>query len=344
MLQSGRLNTGHLSSAQRFAAAKLLQSAAFYDRILQPKGKIRRALNRGEVGNGIPRGVLQKSRRFLYSVAVRKSVSSDPGNGKMDAADSLLVQLPKTTIWKSGFYGLYRKNDRIINACYGVFTFVGTKIFGVSPGNKVVDIRQRVIANKLKSQVQPFDILLSRCSNHLTSKVIPGYFGHAAIWFGDEIPNKHRRLRDIFRFRKRKFSEIHEPGILEAVRSGVRSSSLKEYAVGDVFLILRLRSLTPGQRNTVVSNAGKQLLKAYDFNFDIESPDMVMCTELVYLAYDFIPWKVSPFMGRFTIFPDDILQTALADERFEVVALLMDGKLEVKPDLGVVRGLIARPR
>ena len=80
--------------------------------------------------------------------------------------------------------------------------------------------------------------------------------------------------------------------------------------------------------------------KSYDFNFDIESSDKVNCTELIYLAFDFIDWKVRYFMDRYTLFPDDLLLTALDNNNFEIPALLKNGELLVKPDSAYIRSLL----
>ena len=126
----------------------------------------------------------------------------------------------------------------------------------------------------------------------------------------------------------------------EALRSGVQLSNLIEYADGEIYLILRLRSLSDMQKQSIAENTMKQLHKRYDFNFDIESPDMVNCTELVYLGFDFVDWKVRRYMSRFTLFPDDLLLTALGDPNFEIVALLKNGEIIMNPDTPYLRSVL----
>ncbi len=329
------------TSAERLAAAKLLRSAAFYDRSFQHNGRIRRALDRGELGNNIPKNILQKSREFLYSVSVRKKLLNHSAAAKPDAADSILMQLPSTNFMKEAYADFYRKNDRLKNAFYYSFTFAGSVLFNTTEAeNRKRRIKKRKTAVQLQAYVHPYDILLSKSNNHMAGKVIPGYFGHVAIWMGDEMPGKGKRVRKFFNADKNKQVGINKKRMEEALRSGVRISSLKDFADGDVFLIMRLRELTPEQQKCIQTNACKQLNKSYDFNFDIESPDKVNCTELIYLSCDFIKWKVSPFMGRYTIFPDDLLKTALSDERFEIVVLLKDGQLIEHPKLTLLNELM----
>jgi hypothetical protein len=84
----------------------------------------------------------------------------------------------------------------------------------------------------------------------------------------------------------------------------------------------------------------KQMNKSYDYNFDIESSDKINCTELVYLAYDFINWKERYYLGRYTLFPDDLLITALNNRNFEIVARISDGEVIRNPDLELLRNIV----
>ena len=332
ILHKENLSREQLSDLQYYSAVQLLESAVFFDKCFQKHNKIRRILNRGDAGNSIPKNIIQKSRTFLYSPAVRQKLLKRKVALKADTLNVALAHLPRTNACKSFFYTLYRKNDRIINSFYSLFTFTGSAILGTSKVKTPVKAKQRAIARKLESQLQSYDILLSRNTNHVSAKIIPGYFGHAALWLGADAPQKRKKLRNLFRKDTVHPASINQKGIVEALRSGVQVSSIKEFAEGDVFIIIRMPSLTPEQKKSIVTNAAKQMDKPYDFNFDIESPDMVNCTELIYLSCDFIPWKVSPYMGRYTILPDDILRTALEGKQFEIVGLLNDGNWVVHPE------------
>lgn len=339
ILQTGRKKNS-LTPLQRSAGAYLLSSAFMYDQTYQKNRSIRRAINRGDIGNKIPRNILQKSRKFLYSPKVRKKLSQPNEKTKPELADSLLRQLPSTNFWKAAYYSIYRKNDRISALLYNIFPYAGNSLFG-KVGNRITDrVRQRKYATQLLSVIQPYDILISKSPGHLTSVVIPGHFGHASLWLGDKVPQKRKRILDaIIKERSTRF-KIKEKGMAEALRSGVQLSSLEEYADGEEFIILRPLSLSDDQKQRIVENTMKHLHKKYDFNFDIESPDMVNCTELVYLAYDFIDWKVRYFMGRFTLFPDDLLITALGNNQLKTVAYLKNGNLILDPDSAVLRVLV----
>ena len=340
MLQSNKTRRKFLTPMQRYAGARLLYSAWLYDKSYQQVDVIRRALNRGDKGNQIPRNVMQKARRFLYAPSIRKKLSYRKKISKPDAVDSLLRQLPKATIFKEAYYSIFRQNDRIHSIRYNLFSFAGNRLFG-SGGNRYTNRKkQKRYATQLLSVLQPYDILLSKSPGHLSGKVIPGYFGHASIWLGNEIPKKRRFLQGLKNSNSLHY-KLHQKGMAEALRNGVQVSNLQEYADGEVFVVLRPRSLSSDQKKRVVDNTMKQMGKRYDFNFDIESPDMVNCTELVFLAYDFIDWEACYFMDRYTLFPDDLMLTAFDNkEQFDIVALLKDGKLIENPAPDMLKELV----
>jgi hypothetical protein len=340
ILQSRKTKKKMLTPTQRYAGAYLLKSAYEYDQNYQKNKSIRRAINRGDIANKIPRNVLQKSRRFLYFPKIRRKLSLPVEQSKADPADELLRQLPPTNFFKAGFYSLYRHNDRISSLFYNIFPYAGNSLFG-KVGNRITNrVKQRKYATQLLSVIQPYDILISKSPGHLSAAVIPGYFGHAAIWLGDKVPSKRKKIMDVLIKERGARYKLREKGMAEALRSGVQLSNLEEYADGEVFVILRPTNLSADQQTKITENTIKQLHKKYDFNFDIESPDMINCTELVYLAYDFIDWKVRYYMGRYTLFPDDLLHTALTDGHLKVVAILKNGELTTDPEPGYLRGLI----
>jgi len=339
MLQSSKTKRKFLTSTQRYAGVRLLQSALLYDETYQQIDIVRRTLNRGDLGNQVPQNVLQKARKFLYSKSIRKKLSYRKEGSKYDVTDSLLQLLPKANFWKEAYYSIYRKNDRMNAIGYHLFSFAGNSLMGSGGSRYSNRKKQKKYAIQLLSVIQPYDILLSKSPGHLSAKIIPGYFGHAAIWLDKEIPKKKRFLHSLKNENSTRF-KLHEKGMAEALRNGVQVSNLQQYADGEVFVILRPCPLSADQKQHIVENTMKQMNKSYDFNFDIESPDMVNCTELVYLAFDFIDWKVRYFMDRYTLFPDDLLLTALDSKTFEIPALLKNGELILYPDSTILRSLV----
>lgn len=342
ILQSVNRHADSLSSKQQFAALSLLQSAAIYNRIYEKNTQIRRTLNRGDIGNNIPERILRKSRIFLYSPSIRKKVTKSKTGVTSFHTDRLINQLPKTNLAKAAFVSVYQKNDRLSNLLYKTFEMVGSRFFQREDESEseIPEITRN--ASLLLSEIQPFDILLVRSMNILANIFIPGYFGHASIWLGPVALKENHKSRSRNILRMRSLMTIHDKGMAESVTTGTRFCSLKECGKGETFVIMRYRNITPDQKKSVFENIMKQIHKNYDYNFDIESSDKINCTELVYLAYDFINWKERYYLGKYTLFPDDILLSVLNDKCFEIAAFLKDGKLIRHPDQKSIYSLIGK--
>ena len=323
----------HLSKMERYAGAKLLLSAYRYNSSYSKNFTVRRNLNRGDRANNIPPNLLGASRNYLYSTSIRKALVNKD-NTLFDVSDSILQILPSTNIIKSGFYRIHLRTDILYSLSRWVFHNIGNQLLNKHQDPMYHRTYQRLYAQQLLSVIKPYDILLMKSPNFISNELIPGYFGHASIWLGTDIKkrNKHR----ILNLSNKKIT-IHTRGMAEAIKSGVKMSTLRNYAEGKTYIIMRLKDISEPEKNMILQQTANQLGKSYDFNFDIESPDEINCTELVYLAYDFINWRVITYMGRYTIFPDDILYTAQNNQRFEIVAILKNGVLINNPDILTIK-------
>ena len=185
--------------------------------------------------------------------------------------------------------------------------------------------------------LRPFDIVLMRSPNHLTNKFIPGYFGHVGIWLGNNLVERYL----IKPFEKRRKDGV---AMVEVLRSGMQISTLDEFADGEIFLVMRPENLTRKHKKNILFNIRKQLTKAYDFNFDVESSEAITCTELVYLAYDFIDWRIRYTMERYTISPDDLVLTALMGNQFSFKAFVENGNTKTDLDPVFIKTLVGNPK
>jgi hypothetical protein len=152
-------------------------------------------------------------------------------------------------------------------------------------------------ATRVAAQLRPGDILLVREDDFLSNAFLPGFWPHAILWLGDEaewtalkLPDG-RRLGDdgIVKLLLPRFREAaahgSPPCAIEAVSEGVLFSSVehclsKDYAVG-------LRPELPEARRAEAIRRALVLHgRPYDFDFDFATDDKIVCTELVYRAYD----------------------------------------------------------
>ena len=186
--------------------------------------------------------------------------------------------------------------------------------------------RQRDAHQHLSSVLQAGDILLEKTPFRLTDKLIPGHWGHAAVWIGspDELISLGIGDHELV---QRYWNDIgSNKSIVEALRSGVKLSSLKQFMNVDDLVVLRPTALTNKERRHIVIQALRQVGKAYDFNFDVETTDRIVCSELVYLSHDYIEWPTSNSLGRATISPDQISNRSGSGQPLKVAALYLNGR------------------
>ena len=335
LLQRKSFVNDSLSYDQYWAALNLMSSAANYEQSYETNRTVRRAINRGDPGNNIPKHVLQRSRNFLYSHAVRKTLETDFSRFYNAKTDSLFKLLPATSSCKALRKRFFRDNDQFHSFIYS-FVYGGSYVVGNTIGlfhRKTDRVRN---ANLLGPQLQPFDLVVMKSPHHLTDQFIPGYFGHVGIWLGSDLASKltHKPTKN---------DDSKGRTMVEVLRSGVKINTLREFCDGDIFLVIRPTHLTENQKKTILVNVSKQLKKDYDFNFDIESPESITCTELIYLTYDFIDWQIRYTWSRYTLSPDDLVHTAMKNTQFELPVFINDGLVISRPDSTFVRSLVGQP-
>ena len=177
------------------------------------------------------------------------------------------------------------------------------------------------------SNLQPGDILLEKTPFRLTDKMIPGYWGHAAIWLGNRqeltdlglwnTPIMHRYQQQI----------QNQQLLVEALRDGTKMNTLNHFLNIDDLVILRQKNLTRQDKKRIIELTLRQIGKPYDFNYDVETTDKIVCSQLVYLAYTHIEWPTDSIVGRYTISPDNIALKALNKGDLEIILLYIDGQL-----------------
>jgi uncharacterized protein YycO len=196
---------------------------------------------------------------------------------------------------------------------------------GIFESRKGKLFKQDQVRNSLLATLQVGDILLEKTPFRLTDQLIPGYWGHAAIWVGNE-----QELRELGLWEHELVKPWHSRirdghSIIEALRSGVELDPLTHFLNVDDMVVLRDTTMSQEQLRQVVINAFRQIGKDYDFNFDIGSSERIVCSELVYMSYAHIDWPVEKLIGRYTISPDHIAKRVI-DEKLSIVSLYLAGQ------------------
>ena len=194
------------------------------------------------------------------------------------------------------------------------------------------------IKENIKKNLKPLDILLEKTPFRLTDKLIPGHFGHVAIWTGTKaelikmdlwdnsyVKNHASKIED-----KVNANSKDEQQIIEALRSGVQLSTLEEFMNIDDFAILRPifgKKDNEIQQKEALLMAFRQLGKRYDFNFDVNTTDKIVCSELAYVSFPSIDWPTEKTLGRHSISPDNVAKLAWNNLPLELVLFYHDGQL-----------------
>jgi uncharacterized protein YycO len=73
--------------------------------------------------------------------------------------------------------------------------------------------------------------------------------------------------------------------------------------------------------------AFRQLGKKYDFNFDVNTTDKIVCSELAYVSFPTIDWPTQETLGRHSISPDNVAKLAWNKLPLELILFYHDGRL-----------------
>ncbi len=340
------------SAITLFENSKVMQNSLAKNRLLRNK------LNEGYPEFGIPANFYNSSTARANNIEYRKTFTDAIRYFKDNkAAIEAQIQVSPTPI--QSLYSHIAQSSMLIgfkgnNIFKGIVTlsvkavggtvdisgrglntikFTGSKVVGNTMGT--VRWRDGKLKNDqtmmqaLYAHLQPGDILLEKTPFTLTDKSIPGHFGHAAIYVGTkEQLNEIGVLNEpLVQKNLAKISAGH--GVVEALRSGVQLNKLQDFMNVDDVAILRPKNSTLANKIEAVKLALGNIGKKYDFNFDVNTTDTIVCSELVYIAYPQVDFITKNVLGSFAITPDDIALRAgaQADDPLQLVLFGHDGKL-----------------
>jgi len=202
-----------------------------------------------------------------------------------------------------------------------VSNFIG--IFAIRKGKLLND--NEFVVNSL-SILQPLDVILEKTPFRLTDKFIPGYWGHAAIYIGNETQLKELGLwnHPIIVAYHKKIKNKHV--IVEALRSKVAFNTFNDFKNIDDYAHLRLNN-EPSieKKREMIIRAVAQIGKKYDFGYNVESSKKIICSELHYITFDEVIFNTSNNMGINTISVDQVAKQGLKGGAFYPINLYLDG-------------------
>lgn len=175
-------------------------------------------------------------------------------------------------------------------------------------------------AELLRSLLRPGDVLVTRHDQALTNLFLPGYWPHAALYFG--TPEEWRTL-GLLSDEADDFAAPDGHEVLEALKDGVLFRPLEETLAVDAVAILR-PAAPPELIARALRRAQEHEGKLYNFDFDFFRADRLVCTEVVYRAFDGLGpmrFELQERSGRPTLSAEDLLDMALDTPQFEPVAV-----------------------
>jgi len=180
-------------------------------------------------------------------------------------------------------------------------------------------VRDR-IRSELLQLLKPGDVIVTRHERVASNLFLPGYWPHCALYIGTENERKNMGIK-IDKLRALRWSG--DKSVLEALKDGVLfrpvTETLSVDAVAIVRPVLTVKEIAEG-----IERACQHEGKGYNFDFDFFRSDKLVCTEVVYRAYDDlhkIHFELQERAGRPTLSAEDILDMALEGEMFSPVAI-----------------------
>ena len=144
----------------------------------------------------------------------------------------------------------------------------------------------------LRAELKPGDILIERRNWYVSNSLLPGFWPHAALYLGsyEELAELGVAMDPRAAPHMSDFQGQNELGdgfaVIEAIGEGVIFTSF-EQSVGEADAVAVLRpTLSQEEQSEAIGRALSHYGKEYDFDFDFETTDRLVCTELIFRAYD----------------------------------------------------------
>ncbi len=332
---------------------------------------LRRFLNQSDLGYGIKKNQLSaitnaylSISNLLYLQEIMSFYDENIGKVSKERQKDNMFQYMKMLIDQSPTYGMFqaRQTDELIRMQFHERgKSVGDNLeylrrqsvqnvsqaFGNTAGlvasRKGKLYNHPLLAEDIKNELQAGDILLEKTPFRLTDRMIPGHWGHAAIWVG--TPDQLRQLKIWDHPVVQKYHDDILAGrmVVEALRDGVQMNTLTHFMNVDDLGLLRNQNLEEKVLADHIIRTLRQVGKEYDFNFDVGSTDKIVCSELIYQVYTDIQWPTKKIVGRYTISPDNLAQKALGNGPLKLIFFYHNGEKIEQDALALMEKMMNAP-
>ena len=183
---------------------------------------------------------------------------------------------------------------------------------------------EKRVPSRLREQMidvlEPGDVLVTRHDTALTNLFIPGFWPHAALYIGT-VEQRNALGLDVQPDVASKWCGQH--CVLEALKDGVRFRPITETLAVDNFVVLR-PNLSREHIQQGIERAIRHEGKLYNYDFDFFSADRLVCSEVVYRAFDGLGKLRFPLTlraGRHTLSPEDLVKFAIDSNAMQIVGI-----------------------
>lgn len=224
---------------------------------------------------------------------------------------------------------------------------------------------------QLAPRLEPGDVLLERREWYVSNIGLPGFWPHTAMFIGtaadrsryfddpivrDWVREQGRADGDFDAYLRERYPAAYAQSrsgrVVEAISEGVSFTTLEHSAAADSLAILRPRA-TKREKAVAIARAFGYAGRPYDFNFDFHTDTALVCSEVIYKAYEgAITLPLETTMRRLNTPPNEIVREfdatyGTTKQQFDFV-LFLDGheraKRAVPADVGEFRASWKRPK
>jgi hypothetical protein len=167
------------------------------------------------------------------------------------------------------------------------------------------------LAEFVKSELKPLDIVLVRSRPALTRAFISSHFTHAIVWLGTHEEMRRAGVLSLPQVKPHSEALAAGRAALESAKDSVRLSPFEKIIDVDEIVILRVRDRGAAWRRAKYSALFARLGEPFDYNFDVRDESRLTCAELVAEVFPEFDIPVRFARGRYAIIPDDVARIAV---------------------------------
>ena len=324
------------------AACLLVRAARVMVEALGGDDVLRRKLDEVDLDRRIAAGRFRAVRRSLTSPASawRLAAGLRHADGLRERIDRVLAEPPLADLrpileacepavrLSVGRYLLARLRYRCwslggrARTAWRSLIFGGLRIGGSAVASMRLPGRTRRLRPEVRAAVleslAPGDVLITRHEAAVSNLFLPGHWPHAALHVG---PRDVLAARGVAPPPETDARWPQGARFLEARKDGVRLRTPEDTLAVDAVCVLRPR-LAAGEIDLALGRGLRHEGKLYNFDFDFFTEDRLVCTEVVYRAFDGvggIRMELSRRSGRPTLSAEDLIRAALAGEGFDLL-------------------------